>query len=66
MPPVDLVEKLPEKRAYRVNEFCHRYGLSRSYAYVLAKQGKLRLVKVGHRTLITHEDAEALLNESAI
>ena len=30
-------------------------------AYKLAKEGRLRLVKIGGRSLILHEDAEALL-----
>jgi excisionase family DNA binding protein len=50
-----------EKRAYRIPEFCWRYGISRSTAYKLAKQGRLRLVKIGNRTLVLHDDAEALL-----
>jgi predicted DNA-binding transcriptional regulator AlpA len=53
-----------ERRAYRIPDFCWRYGVSRSMAYKLAKEGRLRLVKIGGRSLILHEDAEALLRES--
>jgi excisionase family DNA binding protein len=49
-----------ERRAYRIPDFCWRY-VSRSSVYKLAKEGRLRLVKVGGRSLILHEDAEALL-----
>jgi excisionase family DNA binding protein len=54
-----------EKRAYRIPEFCWRYSVGRSTAYKLAKEGRLRLVKIGGRSLILHEDAEALLREGA-
>jgi hypothetical protein len=36
-----------ERRAYRIPDFCWRYGVSRSMAYKLAKEGRLRLVKIG-------------------
>jgi excisionase family DNA binding protein len=54
---------LPEgRRALRVKDFCVAYGLSRSTVYKLRDEGKLRLCKIGGRTLIRIEDAEALLN----
>jgi excisionase family DNA binding protein len=54
-----------ERRAYRVKEFCHLYGVSHAHVYKLARTGRLRMVKVGGRTLIRREDAEALLREGA-
>jgi excisionase family DNA binding protein len=60
MPPHIPTFKPDEKRAYRVKEFCHLYGVSHAHAYKLAKTGRLRMVKVGGRTLIRREDAEAL------
>jgi excisionase family DNA binding protein len=59
--PQAKTPRADEKRAYRIPEFCWRYGVGRSTAYKLAKEGRLRLVKIGNRTLILHEDAEALL-----
>ena len=59
------VRRAGEKRAYHIPEFCWRYGVSRSTAYKLAKLGRLRMVKVGGRTLVLHEDAEQLLTEAA-
>ena len=50
-----------EKRAFRVDEYCAAYGLSRSTVYKLMKLGTLRTVKVGGRRLIPKEVAEALL-----
>ena len=52
-----------ERRAYRIPDFCWRYSVSRSTAYKPAKEGRLRFVKIGNRTLIVHEDAEALLRD---
>jgi|SRR5580704_642505 hypothetical protein len=55
------VERSEERRAYRIPDFCWKYGISRSTTYALAKAGRLRLTKVNGRTLVLHEDAEALL-----
>jgi excisionase family DNA binding protein len=49
------------KRAYSISDFCQRYGVGRTTAYEEIKAGRLRAVKVGHRTLITVDDAEAWL-----
>jgi excisionase family DNA binding protein len=66
MPHTQLgTPRAEEKRAYRIPEFCWRYGVGRSTAYKLAKEGRLRLVKIGHRTLVLHDDAEALLRGDA-
>jgi excisionase family DNA binding protein len=53
--------KPADKRALRIKEFCEAYGLSRSTAYKLMAQGKLRTVRVGGRRLIPTDAAEALL-----
>lgn len=65
MTHLELKPRFEEKRAYHVSEFCWRYGIGRSTAYKLAKQGRLRFIKIGNRTLILHDDAEALLREGA-
>ena len=58
-----IVQMVPEgRRALRINEFCTAYGVSRSTVYKLAIEKKLRLSKIGGRTLIKIEDAEACLN----
>ena len=48
---IDRVEKLrrissESKCAYRINEFCAAYGLSRTTTYALIATGKLRSVVV--------------------
>ncbi len=55
----------PSRRAYRVQEFCDAYRLSRSTTYKLMKAGKLKTVLVGGRRLIPVEAAEALFGEAA-
>jgi excisionase family DNA binding protein len=50
------------RRALRINDFCKAYGISRSTVYKLANEKKLRLCKIGGRSLIRVEDAEALLS----
>jgi excisionase family DNA binding protein len=50
-------------RAWRVNDFCMAYGISRSKLYELAKEGKIRLVKIGGRTLVPASEGERLIAE---
>jgi predicted DNA-binding transcriptional regulator AlpA len=39
-------EALDQRRAFRVNDFCALYSISRSSAYKLMADGKLRTVRV--------------------
>ena len=48
-----LLETLPE--------FCGRHSLSRTAAYREIRDGRLRVTKVGRRTLIARIDAEEWL-----
>jgi hypothetical protein len=47
------------RAAWSVAEFCARYGLSKGMAFLELKAGRLQRVKVGRRTLIPVEAAEA-------
>ena len=49
------------KRAFSIAEFCDRYGIRRTKAYDEIKTGRLRIVKVGRRSLVKETDAEAWL-----
>lgn len=51
------------RRAFSISEFCLRYGIGRTNAYQEIAAGRLRAVKVGRRTLITCDAAEAWLAE---
>ena len=48
-------------RAYNIDEFGERYGPKRTLTYSLIKEGRLTAVRVGSKTLIRHDDAEAWL-----
>jgi excisionase family DNA binding protein len=61
----DIRDRLTEKRAFRINEFCAAYGLGRTKTYDLIKAGKLRTIMVGGRRLIHRDAAEALFAEAA-
>jgi hypothetical protein len=48
-----------EIQAYDIRSFCRAYGISRSFAYLEKKAGRLRSFKAGRKTLISREAAEA-------
>jgi excisionase family DNA binding protein len=50
-----------QQRAMSIGDFCQRYGIGRTSVYEEIKQGRLRGLKVGRRTIITEDDAEAWL-----
>jgi excisionase family DNA binding protein len=49
------------RRAFSIREFCRQYSIGRTNAYQEIATGRLRAVKIGRRTRITHDDAEAWL-----
>ena len=46
------------RRALSIAEFSESFGIGRTSVYAEIKAGRLRVVKVGNRTLILLEDAE--------
>lgn len=48
-------------RLLTVREACERLRISRAMLYKLVKQGKLSLLKVGGKSLVTEEALDALL-----
>lgn len=56
-------EKEPHARhrAMSVTEFSVRYGIGRTTTYEELKSGRLRARKIGKRTIISEDDAEAWL-----
>lgn len=50
------------KLAYSINEFCEAVSIGRNKTYIEIKEGRLKTVKIGRRTVIRREDAEAWLN----
>lgn len=47
------------RAAWSIREFCERYNVSKGYANFLMNSGQLQRVKMGRRTLIPVESAEA-------
>ena len=52
---------MDEIGAMTIKTYCDRYGVSRSRAYELIRDGHLRAVKNGSRTLIPVAEAECWL-----
>lgn len=50
------------KRAYTVKEFQSSYGIGHTKFYEEVKAGRLRIRKVGKRSLVSFEDAERWFN----
>lgn len=50
-------------RAYRVPDACRALGVGRSTLYKLASAGKLRLVRIGGRTVVPGAEIERLAKE---
>lgn len=48
--------------AYRVKQFCQRAGISPATFYKYVGLGKIRVVKIGGRTLVPAAEVERLLS----
>ncbi len=49
-----------ERLAWTIKEFCAASRLGQTKVYELARQGKLRITKVGRRSIITDDDGRRL------
>ena len=58
MSPMSKLEHQPPPRALSVKSFCRRYEIGRTKFYEMLKQGEIRVVKAGRRTLILADDLE--------
>jgi excisionase family DNA binding protein len=56
-----LDDRRASPRALSIQQFCGRYSIGRTKAYEEIAAGRLRAVKVGRRTLIPEDSAEAWL-----
>jgi excisionase family DNA binding protein len=59
------MSKVEEIRAHRVKEFCAAVGISASTFWKYVKAGKIRVIRIGGRTLVAHSEAVRLLSEGA-
>ncbi len=48
------------RSAYPVNEGAHRLGIGRSLLYEMAKEGRIKLIKIAGRTLVPASEIERL------
>lgn len=46
------------KICYRINEACHALGIGRTTLYALVRDGKLRLIRIGGRSLVPRSELE--------
>lgn len=51
-----------ERLSYAIKDACHCVGVGRSLLYDEIKSGKLRVFKIGSRTLIASEDLQSWLD----
>ena len=51
--------------AHQVKSFCQRVGISRATFYKYVELGKIRVVKIGGRTLVPAEEVTRLLSGGA-
>lgn len=51
--------------AYRIKDFCAQMGISPSTLWKLAKEDKIRLVRIGGCTLVPASEVPRLLNKEA-
>lgn len=51
--------------AYRIPDACRALSISRSHLYDLASKGRLRLVKIGGRTVVPTTEIARILCEAA-
>lgn len=65
-PQETAVNKLtqPERIVYRINDVCLVLGLGRSSVYKLAAEGKIKLISIAGRSVITVESVRNLVNTS--
>jgi excisionase family DNA binding protein len=52
-------------KARRIPDACHVLGISRATIYKLASQGKVRLVRIGGRTVVPETEIDRLASEGA-
>ncbi|WP_237452068.1 helix-turn-helix domain-containing protein [Qipengyuania algicida] len=54
-----------EKLAYRIDEACRAIGIGRSKLYELNREGKIKIVRLGGRSVVPVTELRALLEREA-
>ncbi|WGJ14150.1 helix-turn-helix domain-containing protein [Methylocapsa sp. D3K7] len=50
-------------RARRINDACDALQISRSHLYALAAVGKIKLIRIGSRTLVPEAELDRLVEQ---
>jgi excisionase family DNA binding protein len=50
---------------YRINDACRLLSISRSHLYDLASEGRIRIIKIGNRSLISASEIARLSGAEA-
>ena len=53
----------PLRRARTVADFCCQLSISRSHFYDLVSEGRIKIIKIGGRTLVPETELERLVVE---
>ena len=56
------VDSFDRRKAYRGNDAAHLLSISRSALYKMESTGSLKMIRVGGRTLVSHDEIERLLS----
>jgi len=59
-----VIEKTPPRLASGMKEAAASLGLSEAYLYKLARLGRLRLIRIGKRTLLPETERQRLVAEA--
>jgi excisionase family DNA binding protein len=57
---------LPPKARRLWPDFCRAAGISRSTAYKLESQGKLKIVRIGRRAIVPETELDRFASEGAV
>jgi excisionase family DNA binding protein len=64
--PADKKSSAPNRpRARRINDACDALQISRSHLYALAAAGKIKLIRIGGRTLVPEAEIDRLAEEGS-
>ncbi len=55
-------EMLPDKRTYTVEEVAHIFGIGRTSAYILVKEGHFKIVRIGNAIRISKRSFDEWLD----
>jgi excisionase family DNA binding protein len=51
----------PERLVYRINDACHVLGVGRSSLYKIAAEGKIKLIRIAGRSVVTAESLRSFV-----